>query len=403
MMRTLTLLGSTGSIGTQTLDVIAAHPDQFSVFALAAHQNVDRLFAQCQQFSPQYAVLTNEVAAQSLAERLRAAHLKTEVLTGDKALLEIAAASEVDTVLSAIVGAAALLPTMLAVSAGKRVLLANKESLVMAGELMMAAARDSGAELLPIDSEHNAVFQCLSDDYLPGSGRPQGVDSIVLTASGGPFRDLPLSNLPNVTPEQAVAHPNWSMGAKISVDSATMMNKGLEVIEAHWLFDLPAKDIEVLVHPQSLVHAFVRFRDGSVLSHVAPPDMRIPIAHTLAWPKRINSAVGSLDLLSLSQAQFYLPDWERYPCLQLAYEALKVGGTAPAILNAANEVAVDAFLAGQLRFDQIAVVVERVLHQLSFGPVDCLDAVLVADRESRAKAAKIMSINKTMDPCEADV
>ena len=390
-MKNMTILGSTGSIGTQTLDIIATHPDRFSVFALTAHRNVDRLYEQCFQFHPQYAVMVDDNAALKLSQKIKAAKLQTEVLAGKKALVQVAADSASDTVMAAIVGGAGLHSTMAAIRAGKRVLLANKESLVMAGALMVSALREHAAEILPVDSEHNAIFQCLPCDFQAGKGRPRGVESIVLTASGGPFRLTPVEVLASVTPEQAVAHPNWSMGRKVSVDSATMMNKGLEVIEAHWLFGLPAEQIDVVIHPQSVVHSMVNMLDGSVLAHFAKSDMHVPIAHALAWPDRIDSGVSALDFAKVGPLEFEKPSLERYPCLGLAYEALQAGGTAMVLLNAANEVAVSAFLEGNLRFDQISCVVTEVLNQTPVTCVDTLDTIMLADQISRKEAEKIVT------------
>ncbi len=402
-LQVITVLGSTGSIGVQALDVIEQYPQYFSIFALTAYNNIDVLLNQCQQFQPQYAVVVDKVVAAKLAQRLKAAQINTTVLAGEDSLLHVVAASKVDVVLSAIVGAAALVPTMSAITAGKRILLANKESLVMAGELMMSAIQKHQATLLPIDSEHNAIFQCLPSYFLPGQVCPKEVHSIVLTASGGPFRLTPTKALATVTLEQAIAHPNWSMGAKISVDSATMMNKGLEVIEAHWLFSMPLETIDILIHPQSLLHAFVRYQEGSVLTHLASHDMRVPIAHALAWPDRINSGVAPLDLTTLSGAEFYYPDLQHYPCLSLAYQALKAGGSAATILNAANEIAVNAFLSNKLRFDRIASVIEETLEQIPTERVHSLDDILRVDNEARSQAIKIIERINTMDHRKAAV
>lgn len=394
----MTILGSTGSIGLQVLDLVEAHPDQFSVFALSGYHNVDLLLQQCRKFRPRFVVLVDSQAAHLLSQQLRQENIETVVLSGKGALSEIVSDPEVRIVVSAIVGAAGLLPTMAAISAGKRVLLANKESLVMAGELMMSAVRTHQVVLLPIDSEHNAVFQCLPQSFLPGDESPDGISSIVLTASGGPFRLMPLEDLASVSPEQAVAHPNWSMGAKISVDSATMMNKGLEVIEAHYLFGMSSDQIGVLVHPQSWVHAFVHYEDGSIITHIALPDMHIPIAHALAWPGRMRSGVKHFNFIEASKMEFERPDPRRYPCLQLAYEALRLGGTAPAILNAANEVAVLAFLSGRLSFNSISIVVSKVMEQLSHCAANSLEVVLDSDREARACADKIITTSNAMVP-----
>ncbi|WP_415035606.1 1-deoxy-D-xylulose-5-phosphate reductoisomerase [Azonexus sp.] len=381
----ITILGSTGSIGGSTLDVIRRHPGRYQVFALCAQRQIDKLFAQCLEFTPRFAVLASAEGAAELALRCRAAGLKTEVLHGAAAQNTVAAAPEVDAVMAAIVGAAGLEPTLAAAQAGKRVLLANKEVLVMAGELFMRAVRQHGATLLPVDSEHNAIFQALPADF--SAGLPAcGVEKILLTASGGPFRETSLSTLASVTPEQACAHPNWVMGRKISVDSATLMNKGLEVIEAHWLFAAPPAMIEVVVHPQSVIHSAVQYVDGSVLAQLGNPDMRTPIAYALAWPERIAAGVAALDLFKVGRLDFYPPDLARFRCLQLAYDVLRAGGTAPAILNAANEVAVAAFLENRLGFLDIARINESVLQRLPAGPEGSLDDVRAADAEARRVA-----------------
>ena len=384
-MKQLTILGSTGSIGTSTLDVVARHADKFQIVALTANSQVDLLFQQCQQFKPSYAVMLDEQAAAQLRQRVTAAGLRTEVLAGAAALAQVAALPEVDTVMAAIVGAAGLQPTLAAARAGKKILLANKEVLVMAGNVFMAAVRASGAVLLPIDSEHNAIFQALPRGY-DGNLAGNGVRRILLTASGGPFRNTPLSELKAVTPQQACAHPNWVMGRKISVDSATMMNKGLEVIEAHWLFGASADDIQVVVHPQSVIHSLVEYVDGSVIAQLGNPDMRTPIAYGLAYPDRIESGVAALDLFKVATLNFSAPDFERFPCLRLAYQALRAMGTAPAVMNAANEVAVAAFLDEQISFLDIPSVIESVLDALPVTKVDSLDAVLAADAEARRAA-----------------
>ncbi len=348
-IQNITVLGSTGSIGMSTLDVIRRHPDRFHVFALCAHSQVASLFAQCLEFRPEFAVVRDAQLAAQLAELCRSAGLLTEVKYGVEALIEMSAAPEVDSVMAAIVGAAGLEPTLAAARAGKKLMLANKEVLVMAGELFMHAVREHGATLLPVDSEHNAIFQSLPADFGRGLAAC-GVQKILLTASGGPFRNTPLADLSAVTPDAACAHPNWVMGRKISVDSATMMNKGLEVIEAHWIFAAPPEMIQVVVHPQSVIHSAVQFADGSVLAQMGNPDMRTPIAYAMAYPERIAAGVEPLDLFKIARLEFYEPDFERFRCLQLAYDVLREGGTAPAILNAANETAVAAFLAGQLAF-----------------------------------------------------
>ncbi|HUW38619.1 MAG TPA: 1-deoxy-D-xylulose-5-phosphate reductoisomerase [Rhodocyclaceae bacterium] len=383
--RRLTVLGASGSIGVSTLDVVARHPERFEVVALSAHTRVDVLAQQCLRHRPRYAVVASEADARALAARLAAANLSTEVLAGPAALAQVATLAEVDTVMAAIVGAAGLAPTLAAVRAGKRILLANKEVLVMAGAVFMAELRRSGAILLPIDSEHNAVFQSLPADY-DGSFGNKGVRRILLTASGGPFLKTPLGELAGVTPDQACAHPNWVMGRKISVDSATMMNKGLEVIEAHWLFNAPAAKIEVVIHPQSVIHSLVEYADGSVLAQLGNPDMRTPIAQALAYPERIEAGVAPLDLFAIAQLNFERPDFSRFPCLALAYQALAAGGSAATVLNAANEVAVAAFLAGKLPYPAIADTIAAVLDALPGAPMPDLEAVRDADQAARAAA-----------------
>ncbi len=382
----LVLLGATGSIGASTLDVLSRHADRYTVQALTAHTSAERLLELCRQHRPRRAVLAGCAPDDTL--RRRFADAGCELLFGARALEEVAAAPECDAVMAAIVGAAGLPATLAAAHAGKRLLLANKEALVMAGPLFMRAVRESGAELLPIDSEHNAVFQCLPRD---GSGVSlRGVRRILLTASGGPFRAIPVERLHGVTPQQACAHPNWVMGRKISVDSATMMNKGLEVIEAHWLFGLTAEFIEVVIHPQSIVHSLVEYLDGSMIAQLSNPDMRVPIAHALAFPERIESGARALDLGAVSQLSFERPDLARFPCLALAYDALRAGGTAPAVLNAANEVAVEAFLAGRLRFTAIAQVIEDALARVAGGSAEELDGILEADARARRAAAGVV-------------
>ena len=385
----ITVLGSTGSIGVSTLDVIRRHPERYRAFALCAHSQIDKLFAQCLEFKPQFAVMRDAPLASALAERCRAAGLSTEVRHGVESLIELSALPEVDAVMAAIVGAAGLEPTLAAARAGKRVMLANKEVLVMAGELFMHAVREHGAVLLPVDSEHNAIFQSLPADFSHGLSAC-GVQKILLTASGGPFRTVALDELSHVTPDQACAHPNWMMGRKISVDSATMMNKGLEVIEARWLFDAPPEMIQVVVHPQSVIHSAVQYSDGSVLAQLGNPDMRTPIAYAMAWPERIAAGVESLDLFKIARLDFFAPDFERFRCLQLAYDVLREGGTAPAILNAANEVAVAAFLDNRLPFLGIARLNDQVLQSLSAGPEGSLADVLAADAEARQLAAHLV-------------
>jgi 1-deoxy-D-xylulose-5-phosphate reductoisomerase len=386
----LTILGATGSIGVSTLDVVARHPDRFQVVALTGHSQVEVLAAQCRRFRPAYAVVGGAAEAGRLAALLREADLRTEVLYGAEALVQVAALSEVDAVMAAIVGAAGLPPTLAAARAGKRVLLANKEALVMAGEVFMSEVRRAGALLLPIDSEHNAVFQSMPHGYT-GDMLRGGVRRVLLTASGGPFRTTPLEQLATVTPEQAVAHPKWSMGRKISVDSATMMNKGLEVIEARWLFSAPADRIEVVIHPQSVIHSLVDYEDGSVLAQLGNPDMRTPIAHAMAWPERIESGVAALDLFSVAQLNFERPDLQRFPCLDLAYRALRAEGNAAAVLNAANEVAVAAFLDRRLPFLGIADLIAATLDTVPQAAVPDLAAVLEADRQGRLAAREILA------------
>jgi 1-deoxy-D-xylulose-5-phosphate reductoisomerase len=390
--RRVILLGATGSIGDSTLDVIARQPARFSVAALAAHRQWRKLAALCHRFRPRFAALLDADAARELERALVGSGLPTRVLAGEQGLCDVAGLPEADTVVAAIVGAAGLAPTLAAAKAGKRILLANKEALVIGGAAFMAAVRQGGATLLPIDSEHNAIFQCLPRGYAGDPG-VAGVRRILLTASGGPFRDRALAELSRVTPDEACAHPNWVMGRKISVDSATMMNKGLEVIEAHWLFGAPASRIEVVVHPQSVIHSMVEYDDGSVLAQLGAPDMRTPIAQALAYPDRIDAGVASLDLVRAGALTFQAPDHQRFPALALAYAALAAGGTAPAVLNAANEVAVAAFLAGEIRFTDIAAACADVLARVPARPFTMLDDALAADREARAAARACMDIN----------
>ena len=387
-MQSLTVLGSTGSIGVSTLDVIGRHPDKYKVYALTANTQVDDLFAQCQQFLPEVAVMRDESAASNLEQLVQSAGLNIEVLSGEQGLLDVAAHTSVDTVMAAIVGGAGLGPTLSAVRAGKKVLLANKEALVMAGALFMDAVVESGAQLLPIDSEHNAIFQCLPERYsrnLDGGG----VRKILLTGSGGPFRQRSVESFPEISPDQACAHPNWSMGRKISVDSATMMNKGLELIEACWLFNTSPDHIEIVVHPQSVIHSMVEYIDGSVLAQLGNPDMRTPIAHALAWPERMESGVGRLDIIAQARLDFEAPDDVKFPALRLSRQAAEQGGTAAAILNAANEIAVQAFLDEQIRFDQIAEINEQVLNSCEAVAADSIETVLQADCQAR-KAAQTL-------------
>ncbi|MBL3590498.1 MAG: 1-deoxy-D-xylulose-5-phosphate reductoisomerase [gamma proteobacterium endosymbiont of Lamellibrachia anaximandri] len=388
-MKGLTVLGSTGSIGLSTLDVVTRHPERYRVVALTANRDVDGLLGQCLSFKPQIAVMADATSAAELAKRLAENGSDVEVLSGVAGLEQVAAMPEADYVMAAIVGAAGLLPAMAAVRAGKRVLLANKEALVVSGRLFMEAAEAHEAEILPIDSEHNAVFQCMPADFQRGLEQV-GVRNILLTASGGPFRTMPLEGLKTVTPEQACAHPNWDMGRKISVDSATMMNKGLEVIEACWLFHTSPQQIQVVLHPQSVIHSMVEYNDGSVLAQLGNPDMRTPIAHALAWPERIDSGVDRLDLFQIARLDFEAPDLERFPCLRLAYEAIEVGGTAPAVLNAANEVAVQAFLEGHLGFLGIPTLVERTLNALEVMPAGSLEQLLDQDRQARVFAEQAL-------------
>jgi 1-deoxy-D-xylulose-5-phosphate reductoisomerase len=384
------ILGSTGSVGASTLDVIARHRDALRVVALTARSNDARLFEQCLEHRPEVAVLVDWIAAARLAERLKSAGLPTRVLRGETALEEVVRLPETDVVMAAIVGAAGLLPTLAAARAGKRLLLANKEALVMSGSLLIEAVRASGAQLIPIDSEHNAIFQCLPLAAIAGQ-RPPGLRRILLTASGGPFLSTPSEQLRRVTPDQACAHPNWVMGRKISVDSATLMNKGLELIEACWLFGVTPDDIEVVVHPQSVVHSMVEYLDGSVLAQLGNPDMRTPISHALSWPERWESGVEPLDIVGLGRLTFEAPDLERFPCLRLAQRAARAGGTMPAILNAANEAAVASFLDGHLNFTSIPMVIEGVLNCSAAAPVPNLETILAADRAARQSAANLIA------------
>ena len=388
----ITVLGATGSIGLSTLDVIARHPDRYQAFALTGYSRLAELLALCIKHRPQVAVVPDERAASQLLAGLRAAGLNTEVLVGEEGLCQVSSAAQVDAVMAAIVGAAGLRPTLAAVNSGKKILLANKEALVMTGDLFMQAVRRSGSVLLPIDSEHNAIFQCLPQDFARGLGNV-GVRRILLTASGGPFRETPLAELEHVTPDQACAHPNWSMGRKISVDSASMMNKGLELIEACWLFDARPEQVEVVIHPQSVIHSLVDYVDGSVLAQLGNPDMRTPIANALAWPERIDSGVAPLDLFAVARLDFQRPDEQRFPCLRLAREAAMAGNSAPAMLNAANEVAVAAFLDGRIRYPQIARIIEDVLNSEPVVAVDELEAVFAADSKARMLAEQWLSRN----------
>ncbi|KZC84329.1 1-deoxy-D-xylulose 5-phosphate reductoisomerase [Neisseria flavescens] len=381
----LTILGSTGSIGESTLDVVSRHPEKFRVFALAGHRQADKLAAQCKQFRPEYAVVGDACHAAELEKKLKQEDISTQVLYGSQALIDVASADEVSGVMCAIVGAAGLPSALAAAQKGKTIYLANKETLVVSGALFMETARQNGATVLPIDSEHNAIFQVLPRDYT-GRLNEHGINSIILTASGGPFLNTDLSTFDSITPERAVKHPNWSMGRKISVDSASMMNKGLELIEAHWLFNCPPEKLEVVIHPQSVIHSMVRYRDGSVLAQLGNPDMRTPIAYCLGLPERIDSGVGELDFGALSALTFQKPDFDRFPCLKLAYQAMNAGGAAPCVLNAANEVAVAAFLDKRIKFTDIAKVVVHCLAQdFSDGRHD-IEGLLAQDAQTRRQA-----------------
>jgi len=386
--RCLTVLGATGSIGLSTLDVVRRHPDRFSVHALTAGTRAHELAELCREFSPAFAVMADIQAARHLADLL-SDRPDIEVLSGEEGLARVAADAACDTVMAAIVGAAGLAPTLAAVRAGKRVLLANKEALVMSGQLFMDAVEKSGAELLPIDSEHNAIFQCVPADKVRNPSAA-GITRILLTASGGPFRTLLAEELRSVTPAQACDHPNWSMGQKISVDSATLMNKGLELIEACWLFNTTPESVEVHVHPESIIHSMVEYADGSVLAQMGSPDMRTPIANGLAWPERIDAGVAPLDLFAIGRFHFERPDIERFPCLRLAAEAFAAGGTAPAVLNAANEIAVAAFLEGQLCFADIPVIIEKTLSAVAVMPADSFEIIFAKDAEAREYAQALL-------------
>ena len=389
-MKQLTILGATGSIGQSTLDIVARHRDLYSLYALTANTNHQKMQQLCRQFEPSFVVMRDADSAQRLAQAID--DLSTEVLTGEAGLAEVAAADEVDVVVAAIVGAVGLLPTLAAVRAGKRILLANKEALVMAGALFMDEVQQHGAVLLPVDSEHNAIFQCLPAGSIGKGVAEQGVRKIILTGSGGPFRDFDLADLDDVTPQQACAHPNWDMGPKISVDSATMMNKGLEMIEACWMFAVDHTDVEILLHRQSIVHSMVAYTDGSVIAQMGNPDMRTPIAHALAWPDRIVSGVEPLNLLQISQLDFTLADEARYPCLVLAREAWQQGGTSMAVLNAANEVAVEYFLNKRIQFTEIPKLITRVLEQTATGPADKLEGILQADAAARSLTRELVEV-----------
>lgn len=391
-MKGITVLGSTGSIGLSTLDVLKRHNSRYRVVALSANRNVERMLTQCCEFRPEFAVMADADAAERLLAGIRKQGIDCEVLSGIDGLQHVAALPQTDYVMAAIVGAAGLLPTLAAAQSGKRVLLANKEALVMAGDLFMQAVQKNGAELLPIDSEHNAIFQCMPQGYRHGEV-PAAVRRIILTGSGGPFRSTSINELDSVTPEQAIAHPNWNMGKKISVDSATMMNKGLELIEACWLFNVSSDLVEIVIHKQSVIHSMVDYIDGSVLAQLGNPDMRTPIAHALAWPERIDSGVDALDIIGVGRLDFETPDLKRFPCLRLAKEAAKAGGTASAILNAANEVAVESFLQGNLSFTGIAQVVESALETLPVHDAISLDVILEADKLARETAYTCVTSN----------
>jgi len=388
-MQNITLLGATGSIGSSTLDIVSRHPDRYRIYALTANTNVEQMAVLCGQFNPQYAVMADPESAEKLKSML--GNCQTEVRSGEQALAEVAGQSEVDIVVAAIVGSVGLMPTLAAVRAGKRILLANKEALVMAGALFMDEVAAHGAELIPVDSEHNAIFQCLPSGYAVGS-KPSGIRKILLTGSGGPFRELPMQAFEAVTPEQAVAHPNWDMGPKISVDSATMMNKGLELIEACWLFDIRETDIDIVLHKQSIIHSLVAYNDGSVLAQMGMPDMRTPIANALAWPERIESGVEPLDLIKVSQLNFEIADETRFPCLALARAAFRRGGTSMAILNAANEVAVEHFLGRRIKFTEIAQLIERTLENLQSQDSDDLQTILQDDLRAREFVQKHINL-----------
>ncbi|MEK7772356.1 MAG: 1-deoxy-D-xylulose-5-phosphate reductoisomerase [Pseudomonadota bacterium] len=381
-VRQITILGSTGSIGESTLDVIARHPDRFRVAALTAHKNVEKMLLQCQRFRPCYAVMLDTESAEQLTKAIQVAGIDTEVLSGIESLEKVASLPEVNTVMAAIVGAAGIRPTFAAARTGKLVLLANKETLVMAGRIFMDLVKQHSATLLPIDSEHNAIYQSLPHRF-NGDLAAVGVSRILLTASGGPFRCSPLASLEKVTPEQACAHPNWDMGQKISVDSATMMNKGLEVIEAHWLFDAAPDKIQVVIHPQSVIHSMVAYIDGSVIAQLGNPDMRTPIAHAMGYPDRIESGVSALDMFKVAHLDFEQPDFERFPCLRLAYQALGAGGNMPAVLNAANEIAVESFLKRRMSFTAIPTMIAHVMQTVKQEEITTLDDVLRTDRLAR--------------------
>lgn len=389
-MKGICILGATGSIGVSTLDVVARHPDKYRVVALTANGNIETLYQQCLTHHPEYAVVVTESKAEEFRQRIAVSPVADiKVLAGSDALQQVATLDNVDAVMAAIVGAAGLLPTLAAAKAGKTVLLANKEALVMSGQIFMQAVSDSGAVLLPIDSEHNAIFQCMPAGYTPGHSAKQA-RRILLTASGGPFRKTPLETLPSVTPDQAVAHPKWDMGRKISVDSATMMNKGLELIEACLLFNMDPDQIQVVIHPQSIIHSMVDYVDGSVLAQMGNPDMRTPIAHAMAWPERFDSGVAPLNIFEVGHMDFEQPDLQRFPCLKLAYDAIKAGGIMPTVLNAANEIAVEAFLNQEVKFTDIAIIIERSMAQFAPDNADSLELVLRADSQAREVAKTVI-------------
>ncbi|MDQ8039527.1 MAG: 1-deoxy-D-xylulose-5-phosphate reductoisomerase [Rickettsiella sp.] len=387
-MKSLTILGATGSVGVHTLDIIGQHPDLFKVIALTAHHNMELLFKQCLQYRPDYAVVSTEALAENLQKCLQEQSVETKVLVGPEALVEVASLAEVDTVMAAIIGAAGLLPILAAIKAKKRVLLANKEALVVAGPLLIEEAKRSDVTLIPIDSEHNAIFQCLYGKFEVGIP-PKNISRVTLTASGGALRNKPLDQLDKATPLEACQHPNWTMGQKITIDSATLMNKGFEVIEAHFLFGLQLEQIEVVLHPQSIVHSLVEYCDGSILAQLGSPDMRIPISYALAWPERLTNSAPCLDLSKVARLEFKPIDKERYPCLDLAYQALKIGGTATTILNAANEVAIQAFLEEKIKFTDIAKLNKLVLEKIHSRPVSSIEVILEDDSLARAVALEM--------------
>jgi 1-deoxy-D-xylulose-5-phosphate reductoisomerase len=390
-MKGLCILGATGSIGVSTLDVVARHADLYNVVALTANNNIDLLYEQCLEHHPEYVVVVDENKALAFTEKLKNSPISNiKVMSGADSLEYVATLDSVDSVMAAIVGAAGLLPSLAAAKAGKTILLANKEALVMSGDIFMQAVAESGAQLLPIDSEHNAIFQCMPAGYKSGMHAKQA-RRILLTASGGPFREMPIAEMANVTPDQAVAHPNWDMGRKISVDSATMMNKGLEMIEACILFAMTPDQIQVVIHPQSIIHSMVDYVDGTVLAQMGNPDMRIPIAYSMAWPERFDSGVEPLNIFDVRRMDFEEPNLERFPCLRLAYEAINKGGIIPTVLNAANEIAVDAFLNEQVRFTDIPVIIERCMEKFEAKPASTLDIILEADQQARLVSKQIIT------------